>query len=242
MMGGHPSRTHDPYQVRCTCLDGRRPRQTARRGMQVFHLIWIMKDEAGVPMLSACTAINGRDAILRVDRGSHMPDAKILVVYYSRSGATRKLASSIAARLKADLEEICDYRDRSGPLGYLRSLVEAMRQSCVDIVPHGLDVASYDLIVIGTPVWAGSVSSPVRAYLAENRQQLPHVAFFCSLGGRGSESAFSQMRALAGKAPLAECKVTAREFRRGDEKGLLHDFVGKLRHKLAGIDALEWIY
>jgi flavodoxin len=191
MMGGHPSRTHDPYQVRCTCLDGRRPRQTARRGMQVFHLIWIMKDEAGVPMLSACTAINGRDAILRVDRGSHMPDAKILVVYYSRSGATRKLASSIAARLKADLEEICDYRDRSGPFGYLRSLVEAMRQSCVDIVPHGLDVASYDLIVIGTPVWAGSVSSPVRAYLAENRQQLPHVAFFCSLGGRGSESAFS---------------------------------------------------
>ena len=81
------------------------------------------------------------------------------------------------------------------PLGYLRSLVEAMRQSCVDIVPHGLDVASYDLIVIGTPVWAGSVSSPVRAYLAENRQQLPHVAFFCSLGGRGSESPAGTVRA-----------------------------------------------
>jgi flavodoxin len=207
----------------------------------VFHLISIMKCEAGVPMLSACTSINGRDAALRADGGSDMPDARILVVYYSRSGTTRKLASSIAARLKADLEEICDYRNRSGPSGYLRSLVDAMTQSSVDIVPHGCDVASYDLVVVGTPVWAGSVSSPVRAYLAENRQQLRHVAFFCSLGGRGSESAFSQMRALVGKPPLAECKVTAREFRRGDEKSLLDDFVGKLRHKLARIDALQWM-
>jgi hypothetical protein len=39
--------------------------------------------------------------------------------------------------LNADLEGICDYRNRSGPWGYLRSLMEAVRQRPVEIVPHG---------------------------------------------------------------------------------------------------------
>jgi len=170
-----------------------------------------------------------------------MSDASILVVYFSRSGTTRRLAKSIAARLNADIEEICGYRNRSGPWGYLRSLMEAVRQRPAEIVPHGRDVTSYELVVIGTPVWAASVSTPVRAYLAENRQYLRQVAFFCSLGGRGSESAFAQMRALAGKVPLAELKVSRRDVRQGDEGQLVGEFVGKLEHSLAEIGAREWL-
>lgn len=171
-----------------------------------------------------------------------MPEPRILVVYFSRSGTTRRLAKSLAERLSADIEEICDYRNRSGPGGYLRSLLEALRQRPVGIVPHGLDVASYDVVVIGTPVWASSVSTPVRAYLAENGHNLHHVAFFCTLGGRGSESAFAQMRALAGKAPLAVLKVSAGESRRGEESRLIGDFVRELRHKFAEVSNREWIY
>lgn len=170
-----------------------------------------------------------------------MPDTRILVVYFSRSGTTRRLAKLLAERLNADIEEICDYRNRSGLGGYLRSLMEAVRQIPAEIVPHGLDVASYDLVIIGTPVWAGSVSTPVRGYLAENRQDFRHVAFFCSLGGRGSESAFSQMRALAGKPPLAKLNVSARDLRRGDEDRLIGGFVGELKHKLAEITTWEWL-
>jgi flavodoxin len=170
-----------------------------------------------------------------------MSDVRILVVYYSRSGTTRRLAKSLAGRLNADIEEICDYRNRSGPGGYLRSLMEAIRQIPAEIVPHGLDVGSYDLVIIGTPVWAGSVSTPVRGYLAENRQHFRHVAFFCSFGGRGSESAFSQMRALAGKPPLAVLKVDTRDLKHGDANSLIGDFVGKLKHKLVEVSTREWM-
>jgi flavodoxin len=39
---------------------------------------------------------------------------KILVVYYSRTGMTKKLANSIANLLFADIEEIVDTKNRSG--------------------------------------------------------------------------------------------------------------------------------
>jgi menaquinone-dependent protoporphyrinogen IX oxidase len=89
-----------------------------------------------------------------------MSDAKILVVYYSRTGTTRSLAAGLAKALGADLEEICDCSNREGLDGYLRSLVDAFHKRQVEIVPAGLDVSAYDLVVIGSPVWAGSVSAP----------------------------------------------------------------------------------
>ncbi|HYS64884.1 MAG TPA: flavodoxin [Paraburkholderia sp.] len=170
-----------------------------------------------------------------------MSEAKVLVVYFSRTGTTRVLASEIAKMLAADLEEICDRSHRSGALGYLRSLVDALKKRPAEIVPAGLDIAAYDLVVIGTPVWASSVSAPVRSYLIENRARLRHVAFFCSFGGQGSPAAMRQMRELAGKPAVAECAVTAREARR-DAGAALAGFVSLLKRHIARARELEWMY
>ena len=62
-------------------------------------------------------------------RRSKCPEAKVLVVYYSRTGTTRSLASALAKMLAADLEEICDCSNREGPGGYLRSAVRCHPQA-----------------------------------------------------------------------------------------------------------------
>jgi hypothetical protein len=59
------------------------------------------------------------------------------------------------------------------------------------------------------------MSSPVRSYLMANKARLRDAAFFCTLGGRGSESAFAHMQELAGRAPRALCAVTASELNSG---------------------------
>ena len=41
-----------------------------------------------------------------------------LVVYYSRTGVTKKVAEAISQMLGADIEEIIDRRDRRGPKGF----------------------------------------------------------------------------------------------------------------------------
>lgn len=140
-----------------------------------------------------------------------MSASRTLVVFYSRSGTTRRIAQTLAGALKCDQEEITEPRPRSGFLGYVRSLLEAGRKLPAIIAPTKHDVSSYDLVVIGTPVWGWSVSSPVRAYLMATASQLPEVAFLCTLGGRGSESAFAQMTAVVGKKPRAVCAITQRE-------------------------------
>jgi menaquinone-dependent protoporphyrinogen IX oxidase len=169
-----------------------------------------------------------------------MSEAKVLVVYYSRTGTTRLLASAIAKTLSADLEEICDCSDREGGGGYLRSLVDAIRKRPAQIVPAGLDVAAYDLVVIGSPVWAASVSAPVRSYLIENRARLPHVAFFCSFGGRGAHAALREMAELAGKQAVAVGKVTAASAQHGAPVELAA-FVGGIKRHLARSSEFEWM-
>lgn len=157
-----------------------------------------------------------------------MAGPRILVVYYSRSGTTRKIAEGLSKALTCDLEEIVEDKSRAGLFGYMRSLVEARQKRPSVIVPAKRDASSYDLVVVGTPVWGWSVSSPVRAYLMANRDRPPEVAFFCTLGGAGGPNAFVQMRRITGKTPRALCPITVREVTSGSYRERVSAFARAL--------------
>jgi menaquinone-dependent protoporphyrinogen IX oxidase len=160
---------------------------------------------------------------------------RILVIFFSRSGTTRRIATTLSAMLGGSVEEIVEDRGRGGFLGYCRSVIEARRKRLPNILSARNDPSSFDLVVIGTPVWAWSVSSPVRAYLTANKGRLPAVAFFCTLGGAGSETAFAQMQDIVGKPPRATCAITAREIASGGEASQLANFVQALRMPLSPV-------
>jgi len=161
-------------------------------------------------------------------RKTPMGDSRTLIVYYSRSGTTRRVAKSLSALLHCEIERIAEAKERSGVLGYLRSAMEAGRKRPSSIIPPKMDPASYDLVIIGTPVWAWSVSSPVRAYLMAYRARLPDVAFFCTFGARGGESAFAEMETIVGKAPRACCGLSAGAVTSGAYEPRLAEFVKSL--------------
>ncbi|MFN0217843.1 MAG: flavodoxin family protein [Hyphomicrobium sp.] len=153
-----------------------------------------------------------------------MVGSKILVVFYSRSGTTRKIAQALAKAMRCDLEEISEPKSRAGFFGYTRSLLEALLRRPAVIAAKKRDVAAYDLVIVGTPVWGSSLSSPARAYLMATAPQLPDVAFFCCFGGSGSESTFAQMTAVTGKKPRACCAITQGEVQAGTFGGPLATF------------------
>lgn len=169
-----------------------------------------------------------------------MSKARVLVVYYSRSGVTARAAKALAGRLGADLEEIVERSDRSGPLGFVGSIIDVLRErpSTIDATKH--DPSSYELVVIATPVWAHRVATPVRTWLAAYRARLPHVAFLCTFGGSGAEQALGQMADISGRSPLARCQIDARDVRDGAQVRLLDIFVERLERKLTRVEALEW--
>lgn len=140
--------------------------------------------------------------------------SRILVVYYSRSGHTQQLAQRIAEAVGADVDAIAEHTDRSGPLGYVRSLYEALRERTPDITSSAHDPAAYSLVIVGTPIWAASPSSPVRSYLQRSHDALRSVAFFCTCGGSGGERAFAQMSRVCGQQPTTTLIVRASELGR----------------------------
>lgn len=144
--------------------------------------------------------------------------SRILVVDYSRSGTTHRVAQAIAQACDADLEQIEDMKSRRGLWGWIRSGREAMRGVPAEIQPQKRDPARYDLVVLGSPVWAGHVSSPMRGYLGQQPGKLARVALFVTEGGSGGTKALAEMTALSGQQPVATLELRANEV--GDDLGL----------------------
>ncbi len=158
---------------------------------------------------------------------------KALVIYYSRSGNTRKIAEAIADALRAyaevKLEEIVDTRKRKGVFGIIGAGKDSVFKHTTPIEPVKADLSSYDLVVFGTSVWVGAVASPVRTLLSKHGNNVKQLVFFCTTFGIGIKRAFRVMEELCGKAPAATLGFTAR--RRKDADGVaagVKTFVEKL--------------
>ena len=120
----------------------------------------------------------------------------VLCIYYSRSGKTRQAMEEVAAALNAELVEITDGVDRSGWKGWMRSGMDAMRRSTHPIEPFETEkpLENYRIVVVGTPVWAGRCSSPVRSFLLQFGEQLKEAAYVITRGSDNRyEDVFDQM-------------------------------------------------
>lgn len=128
---------------------------------------------------------------------------KILVVYYSKTGTTRKLAEKLAAALNADIESIVDTKKRSGLTGWLTGGRDGMRKISTTIEPVSKNAADYDLVLIGGPLWGfKSVAPAARTYLKQYRSTIKKAGFFITCGGTSPDDAFNDLKELYGK-PVA---------------------------------------
>jgi flavodoxin len=128
---------------------------------------------------------------------------KTAIIYYSLSSKTRELAKLLANRLKADLIEIKDKKTRKGLFGFLRSGYESVLKKNPEInVAKSID--GYDLLILGTPVWAGTIASPMHAFISENIQILKNkkLAFIATHAAKDEQKAFTDMEKAIGKKPV----------------------------------------
>ena len=163
---------------------------------------------------------------------------KTLVVYYSRTGHTRKLGNEIAAALEADVEELKDDVSRSGPVGFVKSGREAKAGTLVNLDPLSHEPSSYDLAVIGTPVWARTMSSSIRTFLLNNDLGSTKVAWFCTVGASSKSfmtSCFEAMTDESGRTPVATVGFSAMDMRRNHSQAIA-EFVNTLK---ASMDEAE---
>ncbi len=162
-----------------------------------------------------------------------MATPRILVVHYSRTGRTRRIAEALAEALGADVEPIRDPADRRGVAGYLRSGLESLLAASGPIERPAHDPGRYDLVVVGTPVWATGVSTPVRTWLWRERDRISRVAFFLTHGGLGASRVFGQMTELAGKTAVATLALREGEIARGRHEEKVAAFAAEVQQRAA---------
>ncbi|MBR5115676.1 MAG: NAD(P)H-dependent oxidoreductase, partial [Lachnospiraceae bacterium] len=130
---------------------------------------------------------------------------KAAIVYYSMSENTayvaERLREGMLAQLKKDDEQagsaeasVVDviriipekaYPD-SGSSKFLWGGKSAIMKEKPKLEPYQFDADRYDRILIGTPVWAWTMSPPIRTFIDENRDKLSGKqigVFVCSGGG-----------------------------------------------------------
>jgi flavodoxin len=159
--------------------------------------------------------------------------SKILVVYYSWSGKTAKVAKALAQSLAADLEEIKDAKRRAGLFAFFRSAVEAAQNKPAFILPPSRNVADYDVVVLGCPVWAHNMASPMRAYIMQQKNNIKQLAVFCTLSGSGGAAALDRMSALSGRTPIAKLQVRDSDLASGSWRSAADRFSAAVKERAA---------
>jgi flavodoxin len=153
-----------------------------------------------------------------------------LIVFYSRDGSTRTVAQAIAEKLQCPIEEITELKSRKGFFGFMRSGYEATTKKSAKINPLNANPADFDLIIIGTPLWAGSMSSPIRAFITQFEKDLNKVAVFCSKGGTENHKAFSGVKEILKKDPIATLDLLQKEVQKNNFQEKVQTFVDKINN------------
>ncbi len=155
-------------------------------------------------------------------------EKKYLVVYYSRTGFTKRLAQEIAMALSSDIEEIVDMKDRSGVKGFMAGGRDAMRRDLTEIKQIEKDPGNYDIVIIGTPVWAANMTPAIRTYIYQNKEKFKNVAFFCTTGGTGIEKTFIEMEVSSKRKPVSTFAARSLEVKKNTYQGF-KEFIEKIK-------------
>lgn len=103
---------------------------------------------------------------------------KTLIVYYSKTGHTERVAKDLSQQLGADLEKIIDKKDRSGIWGWIMSGHDAMKKVLTEIEGLNKNPKDYELIILGSPVWGWTMVPAIRTYIEQYKNDFNKVALF----------------------------------------------------------------
>ena len=130
---------------------------------------------------------------------------KTLVVYYTHSQNTAKMAQLIAREMKADIVEIVP--EMEYPQDYNTVVEQAKREIRANYRPkikNKVDIKAYDIIFVGTPNWWSTVAPPIATFLESHDFAGKIVVPFATHGGGGFGHIEKDVKNLASNAEVKE--------------------------------------
>lgn len=153
------------------------------------------------------------------DEPMHTEESKILVAYFSCTGTTRPLAEYAAEILNADLYEITPAEPYTeADLAYYTNGRADQEQNDPDARPaisgDAEDMAQYDTVLIGYPIWHGQAPRIISTFLESYDFTGKTILPFCTSHSSGIGSSDTNLHPLADTAKWLD----GRRFAAGTSK------------------------
>jgi flavodoxin len=147
---------------------------------------------------------------------------KKLVVYYSLDGNTRFIARAIADSVGADVLELKVDAEppKNSFMKYFWGGRQVMTKQIPSLIPFSQHPEDYDMLFIGTPVWAFSYAPALAAFFSRFSLKGKKVALFCCSGGMKGKTFERMKEKLFGNTFLGE-KHFIEPLRRREEQAAL---------------------
>ena len=134
---------------------------------------------------------------------------KSVIIYYSYSGNTKKVAQELEYHLKKTSEvDMIELVPKDEPRSFFGQCKRAFWHSKAKLEPVNMDLLPYDLICFGTPVWAFGPAPAVNAYLEECSGLCDKTAvLFTTYGsGTGNDRCLKYMQGILARKGVEDFK------------------------------------
>ena len=138
---------------------------------------------------------------------------KCAVIYYSKSGVTRKIAEKVKAAFDADVYSVEPEKPYGGYISaVIRAGLEKLSGKAAALKTAAADLSSYDVVFIGFPVWYGTLPDFLQEYIRGAAIAGKRVIPFATAGANGKESSLKTLKKL-----LPDSEITDYFFTSGRE-------------------------
>ena len=125
---------------------------------------------------------------------------KVLICYFSATGVTKKVANELAKSINGDLFEIepvekYSQADLDWTNKQSRSSIEMSDKNSRPLILKKIDnLADYEKIIIGFPVWWYTAPTIINTFIEENDLTNKKIYIFVTSGGSRAEGSFKDLK------------------------------------------------
>ena len=157
---------------------------------------------------------------------------KTLIVYYSLEGFTKGWAEKISEKTGADLLALHPVKEypNSGAKKFLWGGKSALMGDKPKLQPYTFNSEKYERIIFAYPVWASSVTPPVRSFVEENREALSgkKLGAIVTYMGSGAQKSVKKLSKLLGAELQPQLILIDSDAKKTENEQLAENFVRQL--------------
>lgn len=114
-----------------------------------------------------------------------MENSKKLIVYFTYTNNTKKIAEDIKSKLNCDILEIKPVKPYDSDYDTVVRLEQnnETAKKTPDIEKINVDLSKYDEVILGTPVWWYTIAPVIRTFLKQNDLSGKKIIPFATNGG-----------------------------------------------------------